>query len=94
VDQQRFEERALLETLDAHRGALDAREAELRAAEARLPAWAGREPLAAGVARLSVASQEAPRPRTSPASHREVDRPFHMNIHVGATARLWLAAVE
>jgi transposase len=54
VDQQRFDEPALQEALDAYRGALEAREAELRAAESRLSAWAGREPLAAGVARLSA----------------------------------------
>lgn len=54
VDQQRFDEPALQEAVDAYRGGLEAREAELRAAEARLSAWAGREPLAAGVARLSA----------------------------------------
>jgi transposase len=52
VDQQRFEEPALQEALDAYRGALEAREAELRAAESRLSAWAGRDPLAPAVSRL------------------------------------------
>jgi transposase len=53
VDQQRFAEPALQETLDSYRGWLEAREAELRAAEARLSAWAGRDPLAPAVARLA-----------------------------------------
>ena len=53
VDQQRFAEAALQETLDFYRGWLEAREAELRAAEARLSAWAGRDPLAPAVARLA-----------------------------------------
>lgn len=54
VDQQRFDEAALQETLGAYRGALEAREAELRAVEARLAAWAGREPLGPAVARLGA----------------------------------------
>jgi transposase len=53
VDQQRFAEAALQETLDSYRAWLEAREAELRAAEARLSAWAGRDPLAPAVARLA-----------------------------------------
>jgi transposase len=54
VDQQRFDEPALQEALDAYRGALDDREAELRAAKARLSAWARHDPLAPAVARLGA----------------------------------------
>ncbi|HEX2185118.1 MAG TPA: IS110 family transposase [Chloroflexota bacterium] len=54
VRAQRFEERALNETLAHYLATLDAREAAVEAIEADLSPWCGRAPFAAGVRRLSA----------------------------------------